>query len=99
MALLTPSREIRARTGALTRAGRDVRLQRRYDNRRKFGWDHFHARVRAVEEAQAAVRERERGAQFALRQALIDLASCCEHMAIPMTPPNVVLEARGPESL
>jgi hypothetical protein len=41
------------------------------------------------------VRRREIGGAQALRQALIDLASCCEHLAAPMMAPNVRLNARG----
>lgn len=78
-----------------SRAGRDIATQRKYDHRRRMGWPQFEQRSEAVMEARAAVRRGERGARFALRQALVDLASCCEELVAPMAAPNERLIAQS----
>jgi hypothetical protein len=60
----------------------DVQLQRTYDDRRTAGWPVFNARHQAVIEALDAVTLNEDPcAKYALRQALVDMSSCCEHIA------------------
>lgn len=68
-------------------ARHDIDLQRSYDDRRTITWGIFHARVEAVQAATVADMLGEEGADYALRQALVDLASACESLASPMTAP------------
>lgn len=65
----------------------DVQLQKTYDVRRNVGWPVFEARVQAVREAQDAELMGETGAQYALRQALVDLQAVCEHLCLGMARP------------
>lgn len=65
----------------------DVELQLSYDRRRNIGWPVFEARYQAVLEAQDAELMGEVGARYALRQALIDLQSCCEHLCLGLARP------------
>lgn len=57
------------------------------------GWPCYEARLEAVTAARLAVRRGEAGSRFALRQALVDLASACEELASPMVAPNEKLVA------
>lgn len=85
----TAAREIRERGPRRpTRAETDIKAQRVYDARRKMDWPVWEARIEAVRNAKAAVRAGEAGSRFALRQALVDLAACCEEMCVPMLAPN-----------
>lgn len=85
----------KVRPTSRSRASRDIAVQRKYDHRRRMGWPQFESRLDAVTRARAAVRAGERGAKFALRQALVDLASCCEELVAPMAAPNERLIAQG----
>jgi hypothetical protein len=51
--------------------------------------DTLEARVAAVSRARRAFSERQVGAQWALRQSLIDLVSVCELLADELPPPAV----------
>jgi hypothetical protein len=66
----------------------EIARQQRLD--RHWGMTHtvLETRIGAVYGARRAVAAREDGAEFALRQALIDLASCCETIASKLPPPN-----------
>lgn len=68
----------------------DVTIQRRHDVKRPLSWPQYEARHDAVLEARRAVRKGEPGARYALRQALVDLAACCERIAEPMDAPTAV---------
>lgn len=95
-ALRTELREVRERAvGRPTRAQLDVRLQRTYDKRRRMTWHVYNARVEAVGQAKDALRAGVPGAKFALRQALVDLAACCEEMSVPMLAPDERIIATG----
>jgi hypothetical protein len=75
--------------GRPRRARKDVELQRQYDVRRDLGWEHCLRRQDAVAEARAAVGAGEAGAEWALRQALIDAASAAEELAAGMRAPTI----------
>jgi hypothetical protein len=83
-------------TAALPRrTRRDIDLQRSYDERRPLGWPCLYARLEAIEEARAAIREGDSWARYALRQALIDLASVSEELASRMNAPTIRFAERG----
>lgn len=67
----------------------DIDLQRTYDEKRAVSWPIWDARVDAVKDALWACEVlSEEGAHYALRQSLVDLASCCEVLAEPMAAPT-----------
>lgn len=90
MAATAPARRRRRKppTEAQVRAREDVDHQKTLDHRRRVDWPCYHQRSLAVLDAQAAVEQEETGATYALRQALIDLASCAEEIASTMPAPK-----------
>lgn len=69
----------------------EINVQQRYDSRADTSWVTYWARVRSIQDAQEAYAAGEYGAEYALRQGLIDLASCCELIAGEMPEPQVAL--------
>lgn len=70
---------------------RDIRNQRKRDQPHPIDWQQWEARTAAVVAARKALVEGEYGAPYALRQAMIDLAACAEHMAGKLPVPTVKL--------
>ena len=66
----------------------DIERQREHDRRRGVNWPCIEARVKAMFEANDADWLNERGARWALRQSLIDLAAACEEAAERMPRPT-----------
>lgn len=69
----------------------EIRVQKTYDRKQETSWSTYFARVQGIHDAQMAYAAGEYGAEYALRQGLIDLASCCELIAAGMPEPQVVL--------
>jgi hypothetical protein len=84
---LTTIRAVPAKAPAGVR-GEIVRQQRLDANWGQYQ-DTLEARVAAVVGARPAFAERQVGADWALRQSLIDLASVCELLADELPPPAV----------
>jgi hypothetical protein len=82
------------------RARSDIQLQRAYDRRHTGNaWGLYQARVAAVNGAREAVElDLDPAARFALRQALVDLAACCERMAATMRAPTARVQRDVPRS-
>lgn len=72
----------------LTPARVDINRQRRHDAKRAMGFEQLETRYRAVFEAARAHMRGECGAEYAQRQALVDLASCAERMAGELPAPQ-----------
>jgi hypothetical protein len=67
----------------------EIKLQQRLDRHWGQYQDTLEARVAAVISARRAYSERQVGADWALRQSLIDLASVCELLADELPAPAV----------
>jgi hypothetical protein len=67
----------------------EIARQQRLDRHWGAYQDTLEARVAAVIDARRAFSERQVGADWALRQSLIDLASVCELLADELPPPAV----------
>jgi hypothetical protein len=59
----------------------EIERQKTYDRRRPLSFDSLGIRLASVMVAQEALVEREIGAEWALRQALVDLSSAAETLA------------------
>lgn len=66
----------------------DIEQQKAYDTRRAMNEDVLRARYQGTLQALDALLAEESGARWALRQSLIDLASCAELMAAEMPTPR-----------
>jgi hypothetical protein len=72
-----------------TGARAEITRQQRQDRHWGAYQDTLEAKVAAVSGARRAFSERQVGAEWALRQSLIDLASVCELLADELRPPTV----------
>ncbi len=67
---------------------REIERQQKLDRHWSAYQDTLQARLAAVVGAQRAFARRELGADWALRQSLVDLASVCELLAGELEPPK-----------
>jgi hypothetical protein len=74
---------------SLDRALEDIDYQRCHDGRRHVDWSLVAHRMRALREARHAKGLAEIGADYAYRQALVDLAAACQALAATLSPPKI----------